>query len=313
MAFFQKHILGLYHLDADEITTLLDTARGFRDISRRPLKKVPTLKGRTQVNMFFENSTRTRMSFEIAGKRLSADTINFSASSSSTAKGETLIDTSRNIMAMQPDVVVLRHSASGASQMLARTIEASVINAGDGAHEHPSQALLDMFTMREHFGRSLEGLNVLIVGDLAHSRVVRSNVIGLHKMGANVRLCGPRTMHPRDYSEPGVQISEDFDALLPWADVVMMLRIQLERQHGTPLFPNLEEYSRRWGLNRQRLARLQDHAIVMHPGPVNRGVELAPDVADGERSLILSQVENGVAIRMSMLYHVLHSDQAPDA
>ncbi|MBB5020737.1 aspartate carbamoyltransferase catalytic subunit [Desulfurispira natronophila] len=305
MEFNQKHILGLYHLNTEEITLLLDTAREFKGINTRSVKKVPPLKGRTQINMFFENSTRTRTSFEVAGKRLSADTINFSSSSSSTSKGETLLDTAKNIMAMHPDVIVLRHGVSGSPKLLAENIDASVINAGDGAHEHPSQALLDMFTIREHIG-DLKDVNVLIVGDVAHSRVVRSNIIGLNKMGANVRLCAPRTMMPRHFHIDDVPISADLEENLPWADVVMMLRIQMERQHGPSLFPNVTEYSRLWGLNKRRLELMRPDAMVLHPGPVNRGVELAPDVADSSRSFILRQVENGVAVRMSMLFHVLH-------
>lgn len=306
MAFTQKHILGMYHLEKSDIVTLLDTAQGFKEVSNRIIKKVPTLKGRTQINMFFENSTRTRTSFEIAGKRLSADTINFSSSTSSTTKGETLMDTAKNIMAMKPDVIVVRHQVSGIPKLLAENLDASIINAGDGAHEHPSQALLDMFTIREHFG-TLDGLNVLIVGDIAHSRVARSDLIGMKKLGANVAFCAPRTMMPRQFHVSGIDISSDFEKMLPWADVVIMLRIQLERMHGTPLFPGVEEYSRQWGLNKRRLNLMRKDAIILHPGPVNRGVELAPDVADGERSVILEQVENGVAVRMSMLYHILHT------
>ncbi|ADU66373.1 aspartate carbamoyltransferase catalytic subunit [Desulfurispirillum indicum] len=305
MEFKQNHILGLYHLSAEEITLLLDTAREFKGINTRAVKKVPPLKGKTQINMFFENSTRTRTSFEIAGKRLSADTINFSSSTSSTTKGETLLDTARNIMAMHPDVIVIRHSVSGSPKLLADNIEASVINAGDGAHEHPSQALLDIFTIQEHIGK-LAGVNVLIVGDVAHSRVVRSNIIGLHKLGANVRLCAPRTMMPRNFHIDNVPITSNFEEVLPWADVVIMLRIQMERQHGPALFPNTAEYSRIWGLNKRRQQMMRKDAVILHPGPVNRGLELSPEVADGERSLILQQVENGVAVRMSMLFHVLH-------
>ncbi|WP_027390413.1 aspartate carbamoyltransferase catalytic subunit [Chrysiogenes arsenatis] len=308
MAFTQKHILGMYHLEKSDIITLLDTAQGFKEVSNRVIKKVPTLKGRTQINMFFENSTRTRTSFEIAGKRLSADTINFSSSTSSTTKGETLMDTAKNIMAMKPDVIVVRHQVSGIPKLLAENLDASIINAGDGAHEHPSQALLDMFTIREHFG-TLDGLNVLIVGDVAHSRVARSDLIGMTRLGANVAFCAPRTMMPRQFHVPGITISSDFEKMLPWADVVIMLRIQLERMHGTPLFPGVEEYSRQWGLNKRRLNLMRKDAIILHPGPVNRGVELAPDVADGERSVILEQVENGVAVRMSMLYHILHTQE----
>ncbi|GAB4169913.1 MAG: aspartate carbamoyltransferase catalytic subunit [Geothermobacteraceae bacterium] len=304
MAFGHKHILGIEHLSREDIITILDTAEGFKEINSRDIKKVPTLRGRTIINAFFENSTRTRLSFEIAGKRLSADTVNISSSGSSVAKGETLEDTARNIEAMRPDIIVMRHSASGAPHYLAERLDCSVVNAGDGAHEHPSQALLDLFTMREKKGR-LEGLEVAIVGDITHSRVARSNLYALNRVGANVRLAGPGTMLPPDVDRLGARVCNRMEEAIEGADVVMMLRIQLERQaKGGPLLPSLREYSRFYGLNPDKLALAKPDAIVMHPGPMNRGVEISSSVADGSRNVILDQVENGVAVRMALLYLV---------
>ncbi len=269
-------------------------------MAQRPIKKVPTLRGKTVVNLFFEPSTRTRSSFEIAEKRLSADSLNFSGSSSALVKGESLLDTARNLQAMAPDLIVIRHGHPGVPHMLARRIEAGVINAGDGAHEHPTQALLDALTIRQHKGR-LEGLTVAIVGDIAHSRVVRSNIHLLTKMGATVRVAGPPTMMPAAIETLGVEVAYTLEEAIAGADVVMMLRIQLERQ-GKKLFPSVREYFQLFGLTRERLKAAKRDAIVMHPGPMNRGVEIASDVADGRDSVILEQVANGVAVRMAVLY-----------
>jgi aspartate carbamoyltransferase catalytic subunit len=295
-----KDLLGMKQLSSEEIRLILDTADSFKEISEREIKKVPTLRGRTVILFFYEPSTRTRTSFEIAAKRLSADTLSLSASGSSLVKGETLIDTAKNLEAMNPDAVIIRHSSSGAPHMLASRIRATVINAGDGAHEHPSQALLDMLTIREHKGR-LEGLTVAIVGDILHSRVARSNMIGLAKMGARVRLAGPPTMMPPGADKLGVDVYHRLEPALEGADVIMMLRIQLERQSGV-LFPNVREYARFFGLDRKRVALARPDALIMHPGPMNRGVEISPDVADGPGSVILDQVTNGVAVRMALLY-----------
>lgn len=303
MGFNHKDIIGLQGLTREEIQLLLDTADNMKEISGRDIKKVPTLRGKTVVNLFFEASTRTRTSFEIAAKRLSADTINISASTSSVTKGETLSDTARNILAMKPDIIVMRHAASGAHHYLAQRVSCSVINAGDGAHEHPSQGLLDMLTMRQKFG-TIEGLTVAIVGDITHSRVARSDIFGLTTMGASVRLAGPPTMMPPGIERLGnVTVCTDMREAIAGADVVMMLRIQLERQ-GKTLLPTLREYARYYGLNPQNLKLAKPNAMIMHPGPINRGVELSSYVADGDQSAILTQVENGVAVRMSMLYHV---------
>jgi len=279
---------------------LLDTAESMRSIGERQIKKVPALRGRMVVNLFFESSTRTRFSFETAEKWLSADSLNFAAKGSSVEKGETLLDTARNLQAMAPDLIVIRHQTPGVPHFLARHLAAGVINAGDGAHEHPTQALLDALTIRRRLGR-LEGLRVAITGDIAHSRVVRSNIWLLTKMGARVVVCAPPTLMPPRIEEMGVTATTDFDAALENADVVMMLRIQLERQ-GTSLFPSSREYFKRYGLTAARLARARPEAIVMHPGPMNRGVEIASDVADSPRSVILEQVSNGVAARMAVLY-----------
>jgi len=298
-----KDLLGIETLSPDEITLLLDTAESMRAIAARPIKKVPALRGRMVVNLFFEASTRTRFSFETAEKWLSADSLNFSAKGSSVEKGESLLDTARNLQAMSPDLIVIRHGSPGVPHFLARHLKAGVVNAGDGAHEHPTQALLDALTIRQRLGR-IEGLSVTICGDIAHSRVVRSNIWLLKKMGARVTVCGPPTLLPPRIDEMGVAVTTDFDAALEGADVVMMLRMQLERQ-GHSLFPSLREYFRLYGLDAKRLSRTKGGAIVMHPGPMNRGVEIASDVADSERSVILDQVSNGVAVRMAVLYLLL--------
>jgi aspartate carbamoyltransferase catalytic subunit len=295
-----KDLLGIEHLTPEEITLILDTAEGFKEVSERPVKKVPALRGQLVINLFMEASTRTRVSFEIAEKRLSADTLNFSASGSAVEKGETLIDTARNLMAMHPDMIVIRHKHPGSPKMLADRLPASVINAGDGAHEHPTQALLDAFTIRERLGR-LKGVNVSVIGDIAHSRVVRSNIHLLTKMKANVTLAAPPTLMPAEVERMGVRVVSSLDEALEGADVVMMLRIQLERQ-GKLSFPSLREYYNTFGLTPERLRRAKDGVVVMHPGPMNRGVEIASDVADGPYSVILEQVTNGVAVRMAVLY-----------
>jgi aspartate carbamoyltransferase catalytic subunit len=295
-----KDLLGIEPLTPEEITLILDTAEGFKEVSERPVKKVPALRGQLVINLFMEPSTRTRVSFEIAEKRLSADTLNFAASGSAVEKGETLLDTASNLMAMRPDMIVIRHKHPGAPKMLADHLPASVINAGDGAHEHPTQALLDAFTIRERLGR-LSGVNVSIIGDIAHSRVVRSNIHLLTKMKANVTLAAPPTLMPAEVEKMGVRVVHSLDAALEGADVIMMLRIQLERQ-GKLSFPSLREYYNTFGLTPERLRRAEKGVIVMHPGPMNRGVEIASDVADGPYSVILDQVTNGVAVRMAVLY-----------
>jgi aspartate carbamoyltransferase catalytic subunit len=308
--FLHKHIFGIEQLSVADISHILATARSFREISSRPIKKVPTLRGKTIVNLFFEPSTRTRLSFEIAAKRMSADTFNISASTSSATKGETLVDTARNIQAMNPDVIIVRHASSGAPQLLAKYIDASVINAGDGAHEHPSQGLLDMMTVIDHKGR-LEGLKLAIIGDIAHSRVALSDIIGFTRMGANVYLAGPQTFIPAAVVRLGVTVCHSVEDAVRGADVVMALRIQLERQNDS-LIPSLREYSRFFGVSNNLLDLAKEDVIVMHPGPVNRGVELSPDVADGRRSVILDQVTNGVAVRMALLYLVLGGNKGSD-
>jgi len=300
MSLRSKDLLGIEPLSPEEITLILDTAESFREVSERPIKKVPTLRGKLVINFFMEASTRTRVSFEIAEKRLSADTLSFSASGSSVEKGETLIDTAQNLMAMQPDMIVMRHKHPGSAKMLADLLPASIINAGDGAHEHPTQALLDAFTIRERLGR-LEGLNISIIGDIAHSRVVRSNIHLLTKMKANVTLAAPPTLMPTEVERLGVRVVHSMDEALEGADVVMMLRMQLERQ-GKMLFPSLREYFNTFGLTPERLKRASEGALVMHPGPMNRGVEISSDVADGPYSVILDQVTNGIAVRMAVLY-----------
>lgn len=308
--FQHKHIFGIEQLSVADITHILATARSFREISNRPIKKVPTLRGKTIVNLFFESSTRTRLSFEIAAKRMSADTFNIAVSTSSATKGETLIDTARNIQAMNPDVIILRHSSSGAPQLLARYIDASVINAGDGAHEHPSQGLLDMMTVIDHKGQ-LDGLKIAIIGDIAHSRVALSDIIGFTRMGAHVFVAGPQTFMPMHLSRLGATVCATVKDAVRGADVVMALRIQMERQNDS-LIPSLREYSNFFGVNRDLLKLAKEDVIVMHPGPINRGVELNPDVADGDRSVILDQVTNGVAVRMALLYLVMGGNKGSD-
>ena len=301
MKLAKKDILGIEEMTADEISLILDTAESFLEISTRDIKKVPTLRGKSVINLFYEASTRTRTSFEIAGKRLSADTINIAASTSSAVKGETLLDTARTLEAMNPDIIVLRHSVAGTPHMLARMVKQSIINAGDGAHEHPSQALLDMMTIREKKGR-IAGLKVAIVGDILHSRVARSNIYGLSRMGARVVVAGPATMMPRDIERMGVRAYTIIEEAIADADVVMMLRIQLERQKQN-IFPSLREYSHHYCLSRRHMKLTAPDAIVMHPGPINRGVEISPDIADDPAcSVILDQVNHGVAVRMAMLY-----------
>ncbi len=306
-----RHLLGIAGLEPDEIDLILDTALAMKEIATRPIKKVPTLRGRTIMNLFFEASTRTRMSFELAEKRLSADTLGMTTSGSSMSKGETLADTARTLEAMAPDMIVMRHGASGAPHQLARICRASIINAGDGMHEHPTQALLDAFTIREHKGR-LGGLRVAIVGDLAHSRVLRSNARLLTRMGASVVACGPATLVPPGLEALGVRVTTSMDAAVDGADVVMMLRVQHERMHGL-YFPSVREYFTLYGLTPARLARAASDAIVMHPGPMNRGVEIDSAVADGPWSVILDQVANGVAVRMAVLYLLAGGDERADA
>ncbi len=297
----KKDILGIREMTVDEINLILETAESFLEISTRDIKKVPTLRGKSVINLFYEASTRTRTSFEIAGKRLSADIINISASTSSVVKGETLIDTARNLEAMNPDIIVIRHSAAGAPHLLASLVSQSIINAGDGAHEHPSQALLDMMTIKAKKGR-IAGLKVALIGDILHSRVARSNIYGLSKMGAQVVVAGPATMIPRDIEQMGVKVYTKLDDAIADADVVMMLRIQLERQKQN-IFPSLREYAQHYCLNRNNIKLAKDDVIVMHPGPMNRGVEISPDIADDANySVILDQVNNGVAVRMALLY-----------
>jgi len=299
MSLRSKDLLGIKGMTADEIGLILDTASTFKDVSERDIKKVPTLRGKTVINLFYEASTRTRTSFELAGKRLSADVINISTSTSSVSKGETLLDTARNIEAMKCDIIIVRHSCSGAPDYLSQRLKCSVINAGDGAHEHPTQGLLDMFTIREKFGM-LDGLTVAIVGDIMHSRVARSNIYGLTTMGATVRVCGPPTMVPSGIECLGAQVYYNMDKAIDGADVVMMLRLQLERQ-AAGLFPGVREYADLFGLNLRRLERAAKHAIVMHPGPMNRGVEISSEVADAT-PVILEQVTNGVAVRMAVMF-----------
>ncbi len=301
--FPHRHILGIDQLSVDDIRHILSTAESFKEISSRPIKKVPTLRGNTIINLFFEPSTRTRLSFEVAAKRMSADTFSISASTSSTTKGETLIDTARNISAMNPDTIIIRHSFSGAPHMLTRYVDASIINAGDGTHEHPSQGLLDMMTVREHKGR-LDGLKIAIIGDILHSRVAHSDILGFTKMGSEVFVYGPSTLMPRALDRLGARVCTSLSEAVADADVVMTLRIQKERQND-PLLPSFREYARQFGVTRDVVALTRDDALVMHPGPINRGIELMPDVADSGRSVILDQVTNGVAVRMALLYLVM--------
>ena len=295
-----KDLLGLEHLSSDQIRLILDTAEPFKEISERSIKKVPTLRGSTIVNLFFEASTRTRISFEFAEKRLSADTVNVASTGSSVSKGETLVDTARNLEAMRIDMVVIRHGASGAAQFLAERIESNVINAGDGTHEHPTQGLLDMLTIRDRF-KTLEGIKVCICGDVLHSRVARSNIWGLQKMGAEVGVCGPRSLLPSAIDEFGVTVFARIEDAIQWADALNILRLQLERMQSGYI-PSLREYNRVFGVSRDRLARAPKDLLILHPGPMNRGVEIDSDVADGPHSVILNQVTNGVAVRMAVLY-----------
>tara|TARA_B100000809_G_scaffold110005_1_gene108530 strand:+ start:572 stop:1504 length:933 start_codon:yes stop_codon:yes gene_type:complete len=298
-----KNILGTQCLTEDDITTILDTVDSFKEISTRPIKKVPTLRGKTVINLFFEPSTRTRTSFEIAGKRLSADVINIVGSSSSTVKGENLIDTALNLEAMHPDIMIVRHALSGAAEMISQFIECPIINAGDGYHEHPTQALLDLYTIRES-KRNLEGLNVVIVGDIAHSRVVRSNIYAMKTMGMNVKLIGPPTMIPLEIEKMGVSVSYYLEDAIPNADVIMILRLQKERQ-SKYLLSSIREYSNLYCLTSKFLEKAKDDVLIFHPGPINRGIEISLDVMQSDRSLILNQVTNGVALRMALMYLVL--------
>ncbi|MCB0396495.1 MAG: aspartate carbamoyltransferase catalytic subunit [Flavobacteriales bacterium] len=294
------HLLGIKYLKKNDIELIFNTAEHFREVINRPIKKVPSLRDVTIANVFFENSTRTRLSFELAEKRLSADVVNFSAASSSVKKGETLIDTVNNILSMKVDMVVMRHPSPGAAHFLSKHVNACVVNAGDGAHEHPTQALLDAFSIRRNLG-SIKGKKVVIIGDILHSRVALSNIYCLRMLGADVRLCGPSTLMPRYIGELGVKVMKDVKAALAWCEVAMVLRIQLERQNER-YFPSLREYAMRYGVNRSLLESLKKPITVMHPGPINRGVEITSDVADSGQSIILEQVENGVAIRMAVLY-----------
>lgn len=301
MAWTRRHLLDLESLTAEEITEILDTAASYKEVSDRSVKKVPALRGKVVVNLFFEASTRTANSFALAAKRLSADTMNFSSSGSSVSKGETLIDTAKNIEAMGVDAFVIRHPAPGAPHLLSRHTNCSVINAGDGSHEHPTQGLLDIFTIREHFGK-VKGLTVSILGDIRHSRVARSNAHGLRKLGARVILAGPPTLVPPAIAQAlGVEVSHDIDEVIRVSDVLNCLRIQFERKAGR-FFPGVREYAAIYGLNGERMKKAKAHTIVMHPGPINRGIELTPELADGPRSVILKQVENGLAVRMAVLY-----------
>jgi aspartate carbamoyltransferase catalytic subunit len=298
--FLGKDLVGLEPLEAAQIRAILDSAEAFKEISERPIKKVPVLRGKTIVNLFFEASTRTRISFEFAEKRLSADTVNIASTGSSVQKGETLVDTARNLEAMRIDMVVIRHGSSGAARFLADRIPSNVVNAGDGRHEHPTQALLDMLTLRDHFGR-IEGVKVCIVGDVLHSRVARSNIWGLLKLGAEVAVCAPHTLLPMDIEQLGVRTFARIEEAIEWADALNVLRLQLERMHAG-FIPSLREYNRVFGVTRERVERAPRDLVILHPGPMNRGVEIDSDVADGPHSVILDQVTNGVAVRMAVLY-----------
>ncbi len=302
MAWNHKHLLDIESLSPDEIVTVLDTAKAFKAVGERAIKKVPALRGKTVVNLFVEPSTRTRISFELAEQRLTADVINFTAEASSLKKGETLKDTARNLEALNVDIIVMRHSASGAPHFLSRFLHASVINAGDGAHEHPTQALLDLFTIREKKGK-IEGLNVTILGDILYSRVARSNIWALTKLGARVTLCGPSTLVPRVFEQMGCAVTYNVDEAIAQADIINLLRIQHERQRKT-MFPSLGEYTSLFGLTKARLALAKPEALIMHPGPINRGVEIDSEIADSIRSLIIEQVTNGLAVRMAVLFLV---------
>ena len=306
MSWHRKHLLDIESLTAEELTAVLDTAREFKAVGERDIKKVPALQGKTVVNFFVEPSTRTRVSFELSAKRLSADIINFSADASSFQKGESLKDTARNLEALNADIIVIRHKAAGAPHFLARFLNSHVVNAVDGAHEHPTQALLDVFTIREKKG-TIADLNVTILGDILYSRVARSNIWALRNLGANVTLCGPSTLVPRVFEEMGCRVTYNLDDALADADVINLLRIQHERQRKT-MFPSIGEYARRFGLNRKRLTLTKPEAMIMHPGPMNRGVESESEVADGDRAVILEQVTNGIAVRMAVLYLVNGGD-----
>lgn len=305
--FKHRHILGIDQLSKEDIYHILATAQSFKEISTRSIKKVPTLRGKTIINLFFEPSTRTRLSFEVAAKRMSGDTFNISASTSSATKGETLIDTAKNIEAMKPDIIIMRHAFSGSPHLLAKRVDASIINAGDGTHQHPSQGLLDMMTVLEHKGK-IDGLTIAIIGDISHSRVARSDIQGFTKLGARVRVAGPATFIPPGVRELGAEVYSNVAEAVEGADVVMALRIQKERQND-PLIPSLREYATFFGVNRKILERAKDDVLIMHPGPINRGVEMNPDVADGPGSVILDQVTNGVAVRMALLYLVLGGEK----
>ncbi|MEO7297560.1 MAG: aspartate carbamoyltransferase catalytic subunit [Verrucomicrobiota bacterium] len=302
MSWNRKHLLDIESLTAEEITTVLETARAFKSVGERAIKKVPALRGKTVVNLFIEPSTRTRISFELAAQRLTADIINFSAEASSLKKGETLKDTAKNLEALNADIIIIRHSASGAPHFLARFLNASVINAGDGAHEHPTQALLDTFTILEKKGK-IAGLNVTILGDILYSRVARSNIWALTKLGAKVTLCGPSTLVPKIFEQMGCRVTHDVEEAIVDADIINLLRIQHERQRKS-MFPSLGEYTSLFGLNKARLEKTKPDALIMHPGPINRGVEIDSDIADGNRSVILEQVTNGLAVRMAVLFLV---------
>ena len=308
MSWNRKHLLDIESLSAEEIVTVLDTARAFKAVGERAIKKVPALRGKTVVNLFVEPSTRTRTSFELAAIRLSADVINFNTEASSFKKGETLKDTARNLEALNADIFIVRHSSAGAPHFLARVLKASVVNAGDGAHEHPTQALLDAFTIRERKGK-ISGLNVTILGDILYSRVARSDIWALIKLGAKVTLCGPPTLVPRVFEQMGCRVTHNFEEAIADADIINLLRIQHERQRKT-MFPGLAEYTSLFGLNRERLARTKPDALIMHPGPINRGVEIDTETADGERSVILEQVTNGLAVRMAALF-LVNGGQGP--
>ncbi len=296
-----KHLLGIKGLEKSQIESIFQTAENFSELLQAPVKKTPALRDITIANLFFENSTRTRVSFELAEKRLGADVVNFSSSSSSVKKGETLIDTVKNILSMKVDMIVMRHPAPGACQFLAKHVNSQIVNAGDGTHEHPTQALLDAFSIRNHFNGNIEGKRVLIVGDIKHSRVALSNIYCLQALGAEVMVCGPATLIPKYIETLGVKVSHNLDEALKWADVANMLRIQLERQDSR-FFPSLKEYSKLYGLDMDRLNKLDKELLIMHPGPINRGVEISSEVADSDHSIILQQVENGVAIRMAVLF-----------
>jgi aspartate carbamoyltransferase catalytic subunit len=302
MFWTKKDLLGLEYLTPEEILLILETAESFKEVSTREIKKVPALRGKTAVNLFYEPSTRTRVSFEVAAKRLSADVINIATETSSVKKGETLIDTGKNIQALKADIIIMRHNCSGAANMLARALEISVINAGDGWHEHPTQALLDMFTLKEKLGK-IAGLNVAIVGDIAHSRVARSNIWGLTKLGAKVTLCAPEMLLPEQIEKTGVKITSDIQEALSNADAVNVLRMQFERDEGAA-FPEQLDYYKRFGITEERLAKAKKNIVVMHPGPINRGIEMSSGVADGANSVILEQVTNGIAVRMAVLFLV---------